>query len=171
MRKLAEALFGDVLVDEVDVLLLVRVESRGDEHELRRKRANRRRDDPFRTHRPVCASSGSGAALSSAPRRTAASVTVRPIGPAVSWSSVIGMIPWRLIRPVVGRIPTSIVSAAGLTTDPAVSVPTFAAQKFAAVPAPELDPPVLSAGRPSLVASRGSGRGSYGLKANPPTAL
>ena len=30
------------------------------------------------------------------------------------------------------------------TTEPAVSVPTFAAQKFAAVPAPELEPPVLS---------------------------
>ena len=66
----------------------------------------------------------------------------------------------RLMRPVVGLMPTSIVSAAGLTTEPAVSVPTFAAQKFAEVPAPELDPPVLNTGRPSLVPSRGSGRGS-----------
>ena len=59
----------------------------------------------------------------------------------------------------------------GLITDPPVSVPTFAAQKLAAVPTPELDPPVCSAGRPSNVLSRGSGRGSYGLNANPPTAL
>ena len=44
--------------------------------------------------------------------------------------------PYRLMRPVVGRRPTSIVSIAGFTTDPAVSVPTFAAQKFAAVPTP-----------------------------------
>ncbi len=80
------------------------------------------------------------------------------------------MIPWRLIRPVVGRNPTSMVRLAGLTTDPAVSVPTLAAQKFEAVPAPELDPPVLITGPPSLDA-RGSGRGSYGLNAKPPTAL
>ena len=65
--------------------------------------------------------------------------------------------------PVVGRKPTSIVSIAGFTTDPAVSVPTLAAQKLAAVPAPELEPPVLITGRPSLLFSRGSGRGSYGL--------
>jgi len=50
----------------------------------------------------------------------------------------------------------------GLMIDPPVSLPTFAAQKLAAVPMPELDPPVCSAGRPSNVASRGSGRGSYG---------
>src|SRR5205809_99986 len=103
--------------------------------------------------------------------RFAASATDRAIGPAVSWSSVIGMIPYRLIRPVVGRMPTSIVSDEGLTTEPAVSVPTFAAHRSAAVPAPELDPPVLNAGRPSPADSRGSGRGSYGLNANPPTAL
>ena len=47
--------------------------------------------------------------------------------------------------------------------DPEVSVPTFAAQKLAAVPMPELDPPVRRAGRPSFVPSRGSRRGSYGL--------
>ena len=51
----------------------------------------------------------------------------------------------------------------GLMTEPPVSLPTFAAQKLAAVPMPELEPPVWSAGRPSNVASRGSGRGSYGL--------
>ncbi len=47
----------------------------------------------------------------------------------------------------------------------------FAAQKLAVVPAPELDPPVLSTGRPSSLPGRGSRRGSYGLKAKPPTAL
>jgi hypothetical protein len=48
----------------------------------------------------------------------------------------------------------------GLRIDPLVSVPMFAAQKFAAVPTPELDPPVARAGRPSKVDSRGSRRGS-----------
>src|ERR1051325_12116232 len=101
----------------------------------------------------------------------AASATERPIGPAVSWSAVIGITPHRLMRPVVGRIPTSIVSCAGLTTEPEVSVPTLAAQKLEAVPSPELEPPVLRTGRPSLLPSRGSGRGSYGLKAKPATAV
>ena len=90
----------------------------------------------------------------------AASVTVRVIGPAVSWSAVIGMIPYRLMRPIVGRMPTSMFEFDGLMTDPPVSVPTLAAQRLAAVPIPELEPPVWSAGRPSNVASRGSGRGS-----------
>ncbi len=115
-------------------------------------------------HVRVAASSGSGAAPSSTPRRIAASVTVRAIGPAVSWSAVIGMIPRRLIRPTVGLMPTSMFWFAGLRIDPEVSVPTFAAQKLAAVPMPELEPPVASAGRPSAVASRGSRRGSYGFR-------
>ena len=90
----------------------------------------------------------------------AASATVRVIGPAVSWSAVIGMTPYRLMRPIVGRIPTSMFALDGLMTEPPVSVPTLAAQKLAAVPMPELEPPVGSAGLPSKVASRGSGRGS-----------
>ena len=85
----------------------------------------------------------------------AASVTVRAIGPAVSWSAVMGMIPWRLMRPTVGLTAASMFWFAGLRIEPDVSVPTFAAQKLAAVPMPELDPPVASAGRPSKVASRG----------------
>ena len=100
----------------------------------------------------------------------AASRTVRAIGPGVSWSAVIGITPWRLIRPTVGLMPTSMFWFAGLRIEPDVSVPTFAAQKLAAVPMPELDPPVASAGRPSE-AGRGSRRGSYGLKPNPETAL
>ena len=55
------------------------------------------------------------------------------------------------MRPTVGLMPTSIVWLAGVRIEPDVSVPTFAAQKFAAVPAPELDPPGFSAGRPSFV--------------------
>ena len=109
---------------------------------------------------PVAGSFGSGAALSIPPSRMAASATVRAIGPAVSWSRVTGAIPQRLIRPSVGRIPTSMLAFDGLMTEPPVSVPTFPAQKLAAVPIPELDPPVLSAGRPSKVAGRGSRRGS-----------
>ena len=67
------------------------------------------------------------------------------------------------MRPIVGRMPTSMLAFEGLMTEPPVSVPTLAAQRLAAVPIPELDPPVCSAGRPSNVASRGSGLGSYGL--------
>src|SRR5690349_2823806 len=67
-------------------------------------------------------------------------------------------------------MPTSIVRLAGLRIEPEVSVPTFAAQKLAAVPIPELDPPVGSTGRPSE-AGRGSGRGSYGLKPKPVSEL
>ena len=54
------------------------------------------------------------------------------------------------MRPTVGLMPTSIVWLAGVRIEPDVSVPTLAAQKFAAVPAPELDPPAFNAGRPSL---------------------
>ena len=42
----------------------------------------------------------------------------------------------RLMRPTVGLMATSIVWLAGVKIEPDVSVPTFAAQKFAAVPAP-----------------------------------
>ena len=61
------------------------------------------------------------------------------------------MMPHRLIRPIVGLMPASIVALLGMITEPCVSVPTLAAQKLAAAPAPELDPPVPSAGRPSNV--------------------
>ena len=64
------------------------------------------------------------------------------------------------MRPTVGLMPASMFWFAGLRIDPDVSVPTLAAQKLAAVPMPELDPPVFSTGRPSALASRGSSRGS-----------
>ncbi len=60
-------------------------------------------------------------------------------------------------------MPTSMLAFDGLRIEPDVSVPTLAAQKLAAVPIPELDPPVPITGRPSAFASRGSRRGSYGF--------
>ena len=81
------------------------------------------------------------------------------------------MTPYRLIRPTVGLMAASMFWFDGLKIDPEVSLPTLPAQKLAAVPMPELEPPVPSTGRPSKVASRGSLRGSYGLYPNPPTAL
>src|ERR1043165_7230073 len=77
-----------------------------------------------------------------APRISAASCTVRAIGPAVSWLCEIGMIPERLISPTVGLMPTSEFAEEGHTTEPSVSVPIAAAHKFAATaaPEPELEP-------------------------------
>jgi hypothetical protein len=60
-------------------------------------------------------------------------------------------------------MPTRKFCCEGLRIEPLVSVPTFAAQKLTLVPAPELEPPVPSTGRPSKKASRGSRRGSHGL--------
>ncbi len=51
------------------------------------------------------------------------------------------MTPYRLTRPTVGLIPTSMFPFEGLRIDPEVSVPTFPAQKLTAVPMPELEPP------------------------------
>ncbi len=82
------------------------------------------------------------------------------------------MIPSRLISPTVGLMPTSPFAVPGLRIEPDVSVPMPTAARLAAtaMPGPELDPPGVSAGRPSLngrssasSAMRGSGRGSYGL--------
>src|SRR2546427_2070671 len=92
-------------------------------------------------HVPVAGSFGSGDAPSIAPSTIAASATVLAIGPAVSWSAVMGITPYRLTRPTVGLIPASIIAFEGVKMDPEVSVPTFAAHRFAAVPMPELEPP------------------------------
>src|SRR5215210_329424 len=74
--------------------------------------------------------------------RTAASATVRVIGPAVSWLCAISMIPARLTRPSVGLIPKIPFAEDGHTIEPSVSVPMATAQRFAetAPPEPELDP-------------------------------
>jgi hypothetical protein len=73
----------------------------------------------------------------------AASVTVRAIGPAVSWLAAMGMMPAWEISPTVGFRPTTQHWLAGYTIEPSVSVPTAAAQRFAAVATaePELEPP------------------------------
>src|SRR5512144_462521 len=83
-----------------------------------------------------------GSRLAIAARSSAASATVRVIGPAVSWLCAIGTMPVRLTRPSVGLMPTSPFEVAGDTIDPSVSVPTAAAARFAATatPDPELDP-------------------------------
>src|SRR3954463_9555631 len=77
-----------------------------------------------------------------APRSTAASVTLRVIGPAVSWSAEIGTMPARLRSPSVGLMPTSPFAPEGQTIEPSVSVPTAATAKAAdaATPEPELEP-------------------------------
>ena len=51
---------------------------------------------------------------------------MRVIGPGVSWSAEIGMTPYRLTRPTVGLMPTSMFWFDGLRIEPDVSVPTFA---------------------------------------------
>jgi hypothetical protein len=60
----------------------------------------------------------------------ATSVTVRPIGPAVSHSSLMGTTRSRLTNPSEGRIPTTDALAEGATIEPAVSVPTAIAARF-----------------------------------------
>ena len=73
---------------------------------------------------------------------SAASVTVRAIGPAVSWDIEIGMMPLRLTTPTVGLRPTRPLTAAGHRMLPSVSVPTPSAARLAvtAVPVPALEP-------------------------------
>ena len=69
-------------------------------------------------------------------------MTLRAIGPAVSWSAEMGMIPERLHRPMVGLIPARPFAPAGHTIEPSVSVPTPTVARSAetATPVPELDP-------------------------------
>src|SRR5262249_11014366 len=76
------------------------------------------------------------------PSTRAASVTVRPNVPTVSWLCAIGTTPARLVRPTVGLIPTTPLAPEGATTEPFVSVPRAAAARLAATATaePELDP-------------------------------
>ena len=71
--------------------------------------------------RAVYSSRGSQPAMTS--RTTAASVTVRAIGPGVSWKCTSGEKPVRLTSPVVGRNPNRLVNEAGSRIDPPVSSP------------------------------------------------
>src|SRR6266436_6117439 len=90
----------------------------------------------------------------------ATSVTVRHIGPAVSWLWAIGIMPSCDIKPTVGLSPTTRLFPDGQTTEPSVSVPTVAAHKFvaAATAEPELEP-------------HGSKSRRYGSRVKPPRAL
>src|SRR5260370_22431217 len=60
----------------------------------------------------------------------AASVSLRHIGPAVSWLWAMGMMPARLTRPGVGFNPTCELAPEGQTIEPSVSVPTPPVAKF-----------------------------------------
>src|SRR5215213_6584107 len=99
-------------------------------------------------------------APASTPSSAAASATVRPRGPTVSWLWAMGITPDRLTRPSVGLIPTTELTDAGQTIEPSVSVPTATAAKAAAMAAaePELEP-------------QGVTWRSYGLRHWPPRAL
>src|SRR5258708_5249671 len=57
----------------------------------------------------------------------ATSVTVRPMGPAVSWLWAMGIMPSCDIRPTVGFRPTIRLLEAGQVIEPSVSVPRAAA--------------------------------------------
>src|SRR4051812_35679530 len=78
----------------------------------------------------------------------AQSSTVQVRGP--QWSNVneFGMTPCRLTNPYVGFKPTVPQQAAGLRTEPPVSVPIAPGTKPAATaaPAPVLEPPVKCSG-------------------------
>src|SRR6516225_4383614 len=78
----------------------------------------------------------------SAPNTVAASVTVRQIGPTVSWVWEMGTTPARLVRPTVGLMPTTPLTDDGHTIDPLVSVPSVTVARLAAAAAaePELEP-------------------------------
>ncbi|MNW59169.1 hypothetical protein D3C74_370710 [compost metagenome] len=90
----------------------------------------------------------------------AASVTVRVMGPPVSWDSASGTIPSRLVSPTVERTPTSAFHDEGMRIEPPVSVPSPITAKLAAIDAPDppLDPPDVLPG-------------AYGLVVVPPSEL
>jgi hypothetical protein len=102
-----------------------------------------------RTAPPVIASS-----------RTAASATVRAIGPASSWVATSGTMPAPGTSPWVGFMPTTPLNDAGDRREPEVSVPIPATARPAATATavPLLDPP-------------GEKSGPWGLTVWPPTAL
>src|SRR3954470_23747665 len=105
----------------------------------------------------VAGSRGSGVRATIAVSTAAASATVRPCGPTVSWLCEIGTTPARLVRPTVGLMPTTAAWLAGQTIDPPVSVPTPAAHRLAAAATadPELEP-------------QGLRSSTYGLFVTPP---
>src|SRR5215472_12458344 len=76
------------------------------------------------------------------PSVAAASPTVRPWIPTVSWTCEMGTTPARLVRPTVGLIAATPLALPGQTMLPSVSLPNETAVKFAeaAAPEPELEP-------------------------------
>src|SRR5215467_6925701 len=91
---------------------------------------------------PVAGSRPSNVRLWMALNAAAASATVRPWGPTVSWVWEIGTTPARLVSPTVGLIAATPLALPGQTMLPSVSLPNDTAAKFAdaAAPEPELDP-------------------------------
>ena len=79
--------------------------------------------------------------------RAAKSATLRAIGPVVSRTELLGVIPAVDTRPTVGRSPTNALCADGARTDPPVSVPMPTTPKLAAMlaPVPPDEPPVANA--------------------------
>ncbi len=73
----------------------------------------------------------------------AASLTVRVMGPMVSWKKTRQPTPWRLTRPGVLLTPTTLSKEAGKRIEPPQSVPSPTAPKLAAIaaPVPALEPP------------------------------
>ena len=93
----------------------------------------------------VAGSRGSGVLLAMTFRTAAASATVRPCGPIVSWMCEMGTTPPRLVTPTVGLMPTTALTFAGQTMLPSVSEPMLTAARLAAAAAaePELEPHAL----------------------------
>src|SRR6266852_9390675 len=87
----------------------------------------------------------------------AASATVRPCGPMVSCVCEMGTTPARLVSPTVGLMPTTLLTLAGQTILPSVSVPRLTAAKLAATATadPVLEPQPLRSSE-------------YGLWVSPP---
>ena len=75
--------------------------------------------------------------------RSAASLTVRAIGPAVSRNETSADTPWRLMSPGVTRTPTRLLNDAGTLIEPPVSAPIPTSPRLAARAAavPLLEPP------------------------------
>ena len=88
----------------------------------------------------VTGSFGSNPAVTS--KTTAASSTVRVMGPPTSRSRFKGIIPSRLVRPIVGLRPTREFAEAGPLIEIPVSVPNPTVPKFAAIAdaVPPLEP-------------------------------
>src|SRR3979490_3433037 len=91
---------------------------------------------------PAAGSRGSAVRLWITPNAAAASATVRPCGPTVSWVWEMGTTPARLVRPTVGLIAATPLALPGQTMLPSVSDPSDTAAKLGGGrrPGPEWEP-------------------------------